>query len=85
MAPKGEFLVSEATERHSNLLLIVILVSAAVMHAVPQVREYLGEAYIIQGKIDLAKDQLATIEELCGKECEYYEDLADAIRQAHGA
>ena len=31
-----------------------------------QVREYLGEAYVIQGKFDLAKDQLATIEKLCG-------------------
>ena len=43
-----------------------------------QVREYLGEAYVIQGKYDLAKDQLATIEKLCGsKDCEYYEDLAE--------
>ena len=32
----------------------------------PQVREYLGEAYVIQGKYDLAKEQLATIEKLCG-------------------
>src|ERR1700752_3116725 len=38
----------------------------------PQVREYLGEAYVIEGKFDLAKDQLATIEKICGKECEYY-------------
>jgi hypothetical protein len=36
------------------------------------------------GKFDLAKDQLATIEKLCGsKECEYYEDLAAALQQAH--
>ncbi len=50
----------------------------------PQVREYLGEAYVIQGKYDLAKDQLSTIEKLCGsKECEYYEDLAEALEQAH--
>ena len=28
-----------------------------------QVREYLGEAYVIQGKLDLAKSQLATISE----------------------
>jgi tetratricopeptide (TPR) repeat protein len=48
-----------------------------------QVREYLGEAYVIQGKFDLAKDQLATIEKLCGsKDCEYYEDLADALKTA---
>jgi hypothetical protein len=50
----------------------------------PQVREYLGEAYVIQGKFDLAKNQLATIERLCGsKECEYYKDLAEALEQAH--
>src|SRR3984957_1515635 len=42
-----------------------------------QVREYLGEAYVIQGKADLAKEQLSTIERLCSKNCEYYEDLAD--------
>ena len=47
-------------------------------------REYLGEAYVIEGKFDLAKDQLATIEKLCGsKDCEYYEDLAKALEQAH--
>ena len=50
-----------------------------------QVREYLGEAYVIQGKFDLAKEQLATIQKLCGgTECEEYEDLSDAITQAHG-
>jgi tetratricopeptide (TPR) repeat protein len=49
-----------------------------------QVREYLGEAYVIQGKFDQAKGQLATIEKLCGsKTCEYYEDLADALKTAH--
>jgi tetratricopeptide (TPR) repeat protein len=49
----------------------------------PQVREYLGEAYVIQGKFDLAKDQLSTIAKLCGsKDCEYYEDLADALKTA---
>ena len=50
----------------------------------PQVREYLGEAYVIQGKFDLAKDQLATIEKLCGsKDCEYYGELAKALEEAH--
>jgi tetratricopeptide (TPR) repeat protein len=49
-----------------------------------QVREYLGEAYVIQGKYDLAKDQLATIQKLCGStDCEYYEDLSDALKSAH--
>jgi len=60
------------------------LKSVALDPAYPQVREYLGEAYVIQGKFDLAKDQLATIEKLCGsKDCEYYEDLADALEKAH--
>ncbi len=60
------------------------LKSVALDPAYPQVREYLGEAYVIQGKYDLAKDQLATIEKLCGsKTCEYYEDLAGALQKAH--
>ena len=48
-----------------------------------QVREYLGEAYVIEGKYDLAKQQLSTIEKFCGKDCKYYEDLADALTEAH--
>jgi tetratricopeptide (TPR) repeat protein len=60
------------------------LKSVALDPAYPQVREYLGEAYVIQGKFDLAKDQLATIEKLCGsKDCEYYEDLAGALKTAY--
>jgi tetratricopeptide (TPR) repeat protein len=60
------------------------LKSVALDPTYPQVREYLGEAYVIEGKFDLAKDQLATIEKLCGsKDCEYYEDLADALKTAH--
>jgi tetratricopeptide (TPR) repeat protein len=60
------------------------LQSVALDPNYPQVREYLGEAYVIQGKFDLAKDQLATIEKLCGsKECEYYEDLSEALEKAH--
>ena len=37
------------------------LKSVALDPVYPQVREYLGEAYVIEGKFDLAKDQLATI------------------------
>jgi tetratricopeptide (TPR) repeat protein len=60
------------------------LKSVALDPSYAQVREYLGEAYVIQGKYDLAKDQLATIEKLCGsKDCEYYEDLSDALKTAH--
>lgn len=46
------------------------------------VREYLGEAYVIQGRLDLAKDQLAEIEKRCGTTCEPYGDLAEAIAAA---
>ena len=59
------------------------LKSVALDPGYSQVREYLGEAYVIQGKFDLAKDQLATIEKLCGKGCEYYQDLAEALDKAH--
>jgi tetratricopeptide (TPR) repeat protein len=60
------------------------LQSVALDPNYPQVREYLGEAYVIQGKFDLAKDQLSTIEKLCGsKTCEYYEDLSEALERAH--
>ena len=46
-----------------------------------QVREYLGEAYALQGKLDLARQQLETIAKICGStECEEYEDLSDAHR-----
>jgi len=45
------------------------------------VREYLGEAYVIKGQIDLAKDQLTTIKTLCGNtSCEEYQDLNNAIQ-----
>ncbi len=59
------------------------LKSVALDPSYPQVREYLGEAYIIEGTYDLAKQQLSTIENLCGKDCEYYEDLAEALTEAH--
>ncbi|CAM3706102.1 hypothetical protein BS639_16380 [Rouxiella silvae] len=44
------------------------------------VREYLGEAYMIKGRPDLAKAQLATIKSLCGTGCEEYRDLHAAIQ-----
>jgi tetratricopeptide (TPR) repeat protein len=59
------------------------LKSVALDPNYPQVREYLGEAYIVEGKYDLAKDQLAAIEKLCGSVCPYYQDLAEALAQAH--
>jgi tetratricopeptide (TPR) repeat protein len=46
------------------------------------VREYLGEGYVAAGKVDLAKAQLVEIASRCGKTCEEYEDLAEAISHA---
>ena len=48
-----------------------------------QVREYLGEAYVIEGKFDLAKEQLTTIGKLCGTtDCQYYQSLDKALKDA---
>lgn len=45
-------------------------------------REYLGEGYAANGQIDLAKLQLAEIEQRCGMTCEEYQDLAEEIEKA---
>ena len=58
------------------------LKSVALDPQYPQVREYLGEAYVTQGKLDLAREQLQVIQTLCGTECEEYRDLAEAIEAA---
>jgi tetratricopeptide (TPR) repeat protein len=44
-----------------------------------KVREYLGEAWMIKGRPDLAREQLKTIASLCGTGCEEYRDLNAAI------
>jgi Flp pilus assembly protein TadD len=60
------------------------LQSIALDPEYPQVREYLGEAYVIEGKFGLAKVQLAAIGKLCGQsECEYYRRLSKALDEAH--
>jgi tetratricopeptide (TPR) repeat protein len=49
-----------------------------------QAREYLGEAYVIQGKLDLAKEQLSKIKTICGANaCDEYSDLEKALKGAH--
>ena len=60
------------------------LKSVALDPQYAQVREYLGEAYVIKGQVDLAKEQLETIKTLCGTSCEEYRDLAHAINHASG-
>lgn len=55
------------------------LQSVALDPSYPQVREYLGEAYVIQGRLDLANEQLTQIASICGTTCEYYSELADVI------
>jgi tetratricopeptide (TPR) repeat protein len=42
-------------------------------------REYLGEGYVAAGRIELARQELAKLEALCGKGCEQYEALSAAI------
>jgi tetratricopeptide (TPR) repeat protein len=44
-----------------------------------QVREYLGEAYLLKGDTAAAKAQLRAIKQICGSVCEEYQHLAVAI------
>lgn len=55
------------------------LQSIAINPRYAKVREYLGEAYIQKGTPELAREQLAAIESICGKGCEEYQDLAKAL------
>jgi tetratricopeptide (TPR) repeat protein len=45
-------------------------------------REYMGEAFLTKGDLASAGQQLAEIEKRCGKACEDYAKLADAIAAA---
>jgi pentatricopeptide repeat protein len=55
------------------------LKSVALDPRYAEVREYLGEAYVIKGDMGRAKAQLRAIKKICGTECEEYKDLAKAI------
>ena len=57
------------------------LKSVALDPSYAQVREYLGEAYIVEGKLDLAKSELSSIKAICGTGCNEYEDLAQALEE----
>jgi len=60
------------------------LQSVALDPKYTQVREYLGEAYVIEGKFDLAKEQLAALGQLCREaDREYYQRLSKALSEAH--
>jgi Tfp pilus assembly protein PilF len=41
--------------------------------------EYVGKAYLLDKKPDMARKHLADLETICGKKCAEYEDLAKAI------
>jgi tetratricopeptide (TPR) repeat protein len=43
--------------------------------------EYIGEAYLMAGQIDEARKHLEQLATLCGRQCEQYRDLAEAIEQ----
>ena len=42
--------------------------------------EYLGEGYIVAGRVDLARAELATLQNLCGTGCKQYRDLDNALQ-----
>ena len=41
--------------------------------------EYIGQAYLKAGQPDKAAEHLARLEQICGKRCEEYQDLAKSI------
>jgi Flp pilus assembly protein TadD len=41
--------------------------------------EYIGQAYLKAGQPDKAAEHLARLEQICGKRCEEYQDLARSI------
>lgn len=45
-------------------------------------REYMGEAFLQIGRVDLAREQLSKIEQICGTVCEEYKTLAVQIEAA---
>jgi tetratricopeptide (TPR) repeat protein len=43
--------------------------------------EYVGEAYLLAGKPDKAKEHLAALAKLCHSKCEEYEDLHEDVER----
>ena len=44
--------------------------------------EYIGETYLLMGNKAKAREHLAALERICGKDCAEYRDLAKAIATA---
>ena len=44
--------------------------------------EYAGETYLLMGNKAKAREHLAALERICGKQCDEYRDLAKAIATA---
>lgn len=49
-----------------------------------EAREYLGEAYLMLGRIEDAEAELAEIGRICGVQCEPYLELQAALKEAKG-
>lgn len=49
-----------------------------------EAREYLGEAYLMLGRIAEAEGELAQIARICGVQCAPYQDLSEALAEAKG-
>ncbi len=47
--------------------------------------EYIGQAYLKAGQPDKATEHLGALEKICGKGCEEYQDLANAIAKYNKA
>jgi len=43
--------------------------------------EYVGEAYLMVGNLEKAREHLATLQKLCGTRCEEYKDLKKDIEE----
>lgn len=44
--------------------------------------EYIGEACLMTGNPEKAREHLAALDKLCGRDCDEYRDLAKAIAAA---
>jgi tetratricopeptide (TPR) repeat protein len=49
-----------------------------------EAREYLGEAYLMLGRIGDAEAELVQIGRICGVQCEPYQELSEALAEAKG-